>query len=488
MQTSKIALTMACAAMLVSCGGSTGGAPTGNAPTPTPSSTGNTPTPTPTTATCSLSSRQSLTLAQMNEWYLFPDLLATGVNPASHNSVQSYIDALVAPARAQSRDRFFTYITSITEENAFFQQGASAGFGVRLGYDTGARRVFVIEAFENAPALAQNVDRGAELLAIGTTEANAQTVSSLMASGGPSAVVQALGPDSVGTQRFIRLRDASGIERTVTLTKANYALDPVSDRYGFKIINDGGRQVGYINLRTFIDTAEPDLRAAYQSFRNAGVTELVIDLRYNGGGLISIAELMGDLMGRNQGGSVFDYITFRASKANGNNSTYLFDPQPQSIQPTKIAFIGTRGTASASEMIINGMQPYLPDTGMALIGENTFGKPVGQIALDRAACDDRLRVVALKVENANRNGDYYTGLAATVPNTCRAQDDLSAQLGDPNEAMLSVALDFLAGRSCTPISGASSATLSRTPLPAGGRDFLAPDQPNTAQRNVPGIF
>lgn len=477
MKTSRIALGIACAAMVASCGGSSG-APTGSTPTPTPTVT---PTPTPTTAQCSLSSRQAWTLAQLQEWYLFPDDLNTAVNPASHATVQSYIDALVAPARAQSKDRYFTYITSIAEENAFFQQGASAGFGVRLGYDTGARRVFVIEAFEGAPAFGQNIDRGAELLAIGTSEANLQTVNSLMAANGPTGVINALGPDTAGTTRVIRLRDSSGIERTVSLSKAEYALDPVSDRYGYKIINDGAKQVGYINLRTFIDTAAPDLAEAYGAFRSAGVTELVIDFRYNGGGLISIAELMGDLMGRNRGGQVFDYVTFRDSKSS-NNSTYRFSPTSQSIQPTKIAFIATAGTASASEMVINGMQPYLPDTQFALVGTNTFGKPVGQIALDQSACDDRLRVVALKVENADRNGDYYTGLANTVPNTCAAQDDISAQLGDPAENMLSVALDFLGGRACTPI------TATRTAQSVRDAGFLQPAAPNTAQRNVPGIF
>ncbi len=482
MKTSRIALSLACAAMVASCGGSSGGgAPTGNTPTPTPTVS---PTPTPTSATCSLSQRKAWTLAQLQEWYLFPTLLANGVNPDSFGTVQDYIDALVAPARLQSRDRFFTYITSIEEENAFFEQGASAGFGFRLGYDTPARRVFVIEAFEGTSALGQNIDRGSELLAIGTSEATLQTVNALMATGGPQAVVNALGPDTAGTTRVIRFRDASGIERTASLSKTEYALDPVSDRYGFKIINDGGRQVGYINLRTFIDTAAPDLIDAYESFRAAGVTELVIDLRYNGGGLISIAELMGDLMGRDLDGQVFDRITYRQSKSQFN-SEYLFDPGPQSIQPTKIAFIATGGTASASEMIINGMQPYLPDTDMALIGENTFGKPVGQIALDQASCDDRLRVVAIAVENAAGNADYYTGLADTVPNTCRAQDDITAQLGDPGEGMISVALDFLEGgaAACTPIAGGPATTQRMT-----DRDFLRPERANTIQRNVPGIF
>jgi C-terminal processing protease CtpA/Prc len=479
MKTSRIALTLACAAMVASCGGGgTSGNAIGNTPTPSPSST---PTPSPTSAQCSLDSRQDWVLDQLEEWYLFPELLDTGVNKADHSTVQSYIDAVVKPARDASRDRYFTYITSIEEEEAFFNQGESAGFGFRLGYNSASRRAFVIEAFENAPALGQNIDRGAELLEIGTSEATLQTVNSLMAIDGPFGVIDALGPDTEGTTRVIRLRDSSGIERTVTLTKEVYELDPVSDRYGFTIINDGGKQVGYINLRTFISTAEDDLIAGYQSLLDAGVTELVIDLRYNGGGLIWVAALMGDLMGRNEAGNVFARITFRDSKAQDNNYTYLFEPQTASIQPTKIAFITTSGTASASELVINSMQPYLPDTDIALIGTNTYGKPVGQIAEDLAACDDRLRIVALRTENADGNADYYTGLASTVPNRCSAFDDISAQFGDPAENMLSVALDYLRGgtAACTPFSATTQGV---------GREFLQRERPNTAQRNVPGLF
>jgi carboxyl-terminal processing protease len=470
----RLALALGCAAMVASCGGSTG-APTGGTPTPSPSAT---PTPAPTSATCTLSARQDWVLAQLNEWYLFPDLVAAGVNKASFTDLQDYIDALVAPARAQSRDRFFTYITSIREEEAFFNSGSSAGFGFRLGYDTGARRVFVIESFEGAPALAQNLDRGTELLAVGTTATNLQTVNSLMVAGGRQAVVDALGPSDAGVSRVLRVRDPGGPERVVTLAKTDFTLDPVSNRYGARIITDGGRQVGYINLRTFIDTANADLRDAYLSFRNAGVTDLVIDFRYNGGGLLNVAEVMGDLMGRNKSGQVYDYVTFRPSKAS-ESSTYLFRPTAQSIEPTSIAFIVTGGSASASEMVINSMQPYLPNTRLALVGENTFGKPVGQIALDRAVCDDRFRVVAFRLENANRQGDYYTGLASTVPNTCRAQDDISRQLGDPAEAMLATALNFVGGRGCTPFT---AGTLSR------GREVLPPQRPDAVQANLPGSF
>ena len=472
-----LALAAGCAAMLASCGGGSSGSgpPTGVVPTPTP-------TPAPA-ATCSLRGRQDWALAQLTEWYLFPTLLDTTVSPAAHATVDSYIDALVAPARAQSRDRYFTYLTSIAEENAYYEQGETAGFGMRLALDANAR-LLVTESFEGSSALANNVDRGSEILQI-----DGASVSSLFATGGVQALVQALGPDEAGVSRTMEVRDQSGVQRTVTLTKTVFELDPVSDRYGAKIITDGARRVGYLNLRTFIDTADADLRAAFAEFRAQGVTELIVDLRYNGGGLISIAELFGDLMGEGRAGQVFDYITFRDSKASENES-YAFQPQPQSIAPTRIAFIGTEGTASASEMLINGMVPYL-GTNMALIGTNTYGKPVGQIALDRPECDDRLRAVALKVENADRQGEYYTGLASTVPRTCRAVDDISHQLGDPSEAMVRVALDFLAGRSCTAIASVTAtatATTGRVGVP-GERRLLVPEVPrSTIDRELPGAY
>jgi hypothetical protein len=303
-----------------------------------------------------------------------------------------------------------------------------------------------------------------------------------MAAGGPPAVIQALGPDTVGTSRAFVVRDLSGVQRTVTLTKAEFDVDPVSDRYGVQILADGARRVGYLNLRNFISTAEPNLRAAFAQFRAQGVTELIVDLRYNGGGLVSIAELFGDLMGQGRTGQVFDYVTFRDSKAS-ENEVYTFRARPEAIAPTRIAFIGTGSTASASEMVINGMDPYL-GAQMALVGSNTYGKPVGQIALDRPACDDRLRAVALKVENADRQGDYFTGLASTVDRTCRASDDIGHQLGDPNEAMVRVALDFLAGRGCTAITAAAAAR-----PPAGSeRGLLVPARPRKASDlELPGV-
>ena len=128
------------------------------------------------------------------------------------------------------------------------------------------------------------------------------------------------------------------------------------------------------------------------------------------------------------------------------------------------------------------------------MGANSFGKPVGQFGFDLAACDLRVRAVAFQTVNANNQGEYYSGLASVMPNTCRAGDDITRPLGDPREASIAAALDFLGGRACTPIT--SSATTSglqqgqsaRQGLGLPEREMLQPHRPNAAQRELPGLY
>ncbi|MBB4152468.1 C-terminal processing protease CtpA/Prc [Sphingomonas jinjuensis] len=476
----------AMAATLAGCGGDGGGGTSGGiGPTVTSGTVTPAPSPTPT-ASCSLRGRQDWAAAQLNEWYLFPETLPANLDPSSYSTVEAYIDALTATARAQRRDRYFTYLTSIASEDAYYDSGSSAGLGVRLSTDAAARRAFIAEAFEGAPALAAGLDRGTEILAIGTTSADLRTVSSIIASEGTGGVSAALGPNTAGITRVLRVTDPGGTVRDVTITKAAYDLTPVSSRYGGKILEDGGQRYGYVNLRTFIGPADPALRTIFAQFRSAGIDKIIVDLRYNGGGLVSIAELMGNLLGgKRSTGDVFSYTAYRASKSS-QNSTRYFSPQPQSIGATRIAFIGTGASASASELVMNAFIPYLHGAA-ALIGTNTYGKPVGQIAIDRPSCDDRLRVIAFATQNAARQGGYFDGLAGTMEATCRAADDTSKPLGDPQEASTRAAIDFLAGRPCSAIAG--DVTVQAAHLGnSGNRTLLTPDRPDTAQREVPGLF
>ena len=190
---------------LAACGGGGGntGPIAGGAPAPTPA-------PPPTSDACSVDNQISFADDVLNDWYLFPDLLDDTVNPANFTTVQSFLDARVAPARAQSRDVGFTFATSIADENALISSGSSAGFGIRLSFDQTNDRLFILEAFENAPAFQSGIDRGSEILAIGTDASNLQTVSDLLASGGTNAVFEALGPSDPGVTRVIRFAQANG--------------------------------------------------------------------------------------------------------------------------------------------------------------------------------------------------------------------------------------------------------------------------------------
>ncbi|WP_265528306.1 S41 family peptidase [Sphingomicrobium marinum] len=430
------------------------------------------------TDACALSARQAWVLEQMEEWYLFPDLLDTSVNPANYSDVQSYIDALVRPAREQGIDRNFTYITSIQEENDFIENATSADYGWRPVLFSNDR-LYIRETYETAPSFQAGVDRGAEIVRLAAAGGTLRTPAQIIATDGVEFLSNLVFPSAEGDAIDIEFVDADGGPvQAATLTSTEYQLQPVSPRYGALVIGD----TGYLNLRTFFaDTAEADLTTAFQTFAAANVDNIIVDVRYNGGGLVRVADHLGDLLGRNRSGQVFSRTTFRASKAS-NNSTEFFEPLSASQDPVRLSFITTNRSASASELVANSMASYY-GTNSAIVGSNTFGKPVGQIALDRAECDDRLRVVAFRTENADGEGDYYNGLATTYPVTCAASDDIFEMFGDPAEASTAKALDFSASgqAACTPITGAVG---TRSAL----EQRLMPTSPTVAQRVTLGML
>lgn len=475
-------LALSSSLLAAACGG--GGGPA------VPSSTSTTPT---TSAACSLTNRKNWAVQTLREWYLYPDTLPATINVDALATVDDVINEMTKTARAQGRDRSWTYLASITEENAFFSSGASAGFGIRIFLDSNQRRLFITEAFEDTPALRAGLDRRDEILAIGTSSATLRSVADIFAAEGSAGVSNALGPSTAGTTRVLRVTGPSGT-REVSVTKAEYSLAPVSTRYGGLTLQQDGKQVGYLNLRTFIDSATPRLRAEVDKFRAAGIREVIVDLRYNGGGLVSVGGVMGDLLGANRASSdIFYQLTFRDSKAS-QNETRRFTTRPEAIAPMKLAFITSGASASASEMVVNGFVPFFNEQ-LAMIGSNTFGKPVGQVGIDNpAGCDDRLRVVAFTTRNAAGSDNYFGGLVDAVRVSCRAEDDLSQPLGSPSEASIRQALGFLRGESCTAISRTAGtverAAALRTPIDevTPALEPLLPERPSVAQRHVPGLF
>jgi len=433
-------------------------------------------------ASCGEPARKQFVLDVTREWYLFDDLLPTSVNTADFADAEELLDYLTATARDQGKDRYFSYLTTRAAENSLLGEGQFIGFGFRTRTDP-VNRPMILEVFEASPASEAGMLRGDEIVAVDSGSGYVP-VSVLLADG--TTISDVLGPAEVGVQRGLRLlRD--GVSRDVTLVKRTVTIDPVSDVYGVRIFPQAGTPgVGYVNLRTYITTADPQLRSVFTQFRALGLQDFIVDLRYNGGGLVSISELINNLFGsgRRTTDVQFRYV-LNTRKANScdPNCTTRFNPTTQSVQPVRIAFLTTGATASASEMNVNSMEPWVE---VAIIGEDTLGKPVGQYAYDLPGCEDRLRLVTFKTVNADGAGDYYDGLAGRVPFACAAPDTLDEPLGSSNEGMVSEGLHWLGTGACT-ATMATGLALGKTARAEIEQRYPRPRHPSAAQWWLPGL-
>jgi C-terminal processing protease CtpA/Prc len=267
------------------------------------------------------------------------------------------------------------------------------------------------------------------------------------------------------------------VKRTVT-------IDAVPDGFGSQVLPLAGTAgVGYLNLRSYISTADAQLGPAFAVFRERGVRDFIVDLRYNGGGLVSTAEVMNNLLGGARSSADVQYRTVLNARKASENTTRTFRPTAQSVQPVRIAFLTTGATASASEINVNSMAPWVE---VAIVGEDTLGKPVGQYAFDVPNCEDRLRLVTFKTVNALGQGDYYDGLASTVKFACAASDTLDQPLGSTSEGMVAAALSWLRTGAC-PAVMTSVAGRAKTAAAQFGERYPRPAQPSAAQWWLPGI-
>ena len=386
---------------------------------------------------CSVNIQLQAVRAIMEEWYFFNDEPAQQQKYANLdiNDFPS-AEALLSFLRFEPGqfDRGFSFITTTEADEQFFGEGEFVGFGfgskfVDPPFNVDRR---LTQVFSDSPAAVAGFQRGQRVL-----EIDGRTIAEINAAGGVNA---ALGANTEGLTRTFLMRPLTGADFEVEIAKALVTINPVPLTTTFDV---AGTTVGYVDFRTFISTADNVLDQAFADFEAQSVSALVIDLRYNGGGLVSIAEILADLIG---GAIANDQILsetrFNSSKSVLNLIKLFQQRLPGSLTLLQqVVFITTASSASASELVINAM---LPHTVVALVGGTTFGKPVGQSAF--GYCDDELllRPVTFETVNALAEGQYYDGIGTT----CSAADELGFPLGDPAEASLAAALSYIESGTC----------------------------------------
>ena len=417
--------------VLGACGGGSGDSGAGTPTVATP-------------ASCSTADQRSWLRGYMDDQYFW--YASQGAPDASATTMDAYFQSLLF----KPTDRY-SYTQPTTQFTQFFNDGTQTGYGYSLAFADAASTVLKVRYVEPASPIGQaGLLRGETVVSIDGY--NAQQV----AAGALPAVTTA------GVPRSFTIVNAAGTTRTFTVNSANYAFAtvPVSKVFSVPAAGGGTAKVGYLMYQQFVAGSSGALATAFNNFRAAGVTELIVDLRYNGGGSTTVARNLASMLG----GSALDGQTFAQFRYNdkhtASNFSYAFTTVGLPAAPLeglpRVIFIASASTASASELVINGMKPYKQ---VVQVGTTTFGKPYA--FQPRDACGTTYNAVNLESVNGAGAGGFTAGIAPD----CTVADDLTHQLGDAAEGRLAAALNYVGTGACPASASLESARAAGGAIP-----------------------
>lgn len=299
--------------------------------------------------------------------------------------------------------------------------GVASDFGMSVFFYTeGDLRVRMVEP--GAPAGKAGIRRGWRIIAINGDEN--------IISDRADFIVRNIYNSSSCELRFQR---PDGSVADIVLTAAEYQETPLSLD---TLYNLGAKRVGYLVLNSFLGNQSRitnELALVFHHFILSDVTDVVVDLRYNGGGYVSLQQNLANyLIPSALNGSVMMSQEYNAEHA-GENETYFFEKMG-TLDISNIYFIVSDNTASASELLINNLAPYM---NVKLIGEDTYGKPVG--FYDVAVDDWLIFPVSFRSTNGLGKGDYFDGLKVDR----QVPDGLDKDWGDRQESRLKAVLSYI---------------------------------------------
>ncbi|RVU02944.1 hypothetical protein EOD41_03130 [Mucilaginibacter limnophilus] len=386
------------------------------------------------------------------------------------STLQAEVDALSQFAINPDTKKPFEFNESAEGESkySFIDDGSTSGelggqagdFGFDVRYSIDGE-LYVKSVYLNSPAAAAGLRRGYKITSINDRTSLSQTNANI------SFLINALyNNDNIK----LGLEKPDGSSFTADFNVGEYTINPV---LAYKIITVGGKKVGYMVFDTFtaIENAKPKIAQAFNAFSAGSVTSLVIDLRYNGGGYTNTAAYLCDLMVPSAKNNALMYsYYFNENIQNAkcpifNRKVFDNELKPGDLKPenpnaqirfnkegslevSKVVFIVTGSSASASELVINNMKPHLD---VQLVGETSYGKPVGFYGTPFGKYD--LYIPQFETKNSVGKGGYYAGMtpgSATYPGVYQ-YDDVTRDFGDENEWCLKQALNYITNNSFLPI-------------------------------------
>lgn len=413
---------------LSGCGGGSGGVDTSGSGTTT------------TTDLCAMELQNKFVYDIMKDIYLWYDKIPE-IDYASYESPEKVMSDMLY----SDRDRW-SFITEAESYSRLYGAGQYVGLGfVHIKRDDGNHYVALV--YPGSPADKAGVTRSYRITEVAGTPVEDIDSQSLWGS--------VLGEREIGVSVNMKFIDTTGAEVDLTLVKELVTIDTVFIN-SLLDIGTTGLKAGYLVYQSFLDTSIEDLNSAFGTFKSAGISELILDLRYNTGGTVSSASHLANLIsGVVADGQLFTELAFN-SKNSFRNSEYNFEQQDNSLNLSRLIVISSSSTCSASEMIINSLKPFMD---VVQIGSTSCGKPVGMISFSN--CEKVINPISFGILNANGEGEYFNGIAPD----CSAEDGLTVALGDVDESMLGEALYYAGNDSC---SAAKPGIAGKNVIPHGG--------------------
>jgi len=354
-----------------------------------------------------------------------------------------FYDGLVA-----SQDRFsFLVDDYVSLENSF--KGVSTTNGMSLGlvlYSGDKVLAYVRYVLPNTSAEAAGIKRGDMFIKVDGVQMDENNYQDLLAKSSYEIEVAYLNGNTI-----------TSTGEKVTLTQAEYNSNPV---YIVKTLDVEGVKVGYLMYNSFTSNYDDDLNAAFLELKNAGISELVLDLRYNGGGSVETAvdissmitgQFENEIFMKEQWNEKYQNAWEPESYINRFNTKVNSGATINSLNLSKVYVLTTNRTASASELVINGLDPYI---NVVQVGGTTTGKFQASVTLYDSSNFGRqnanpnhtyaIQPLVLKSVNSAGKSDYVDGLTPDVA----IEENLGAlgTLGDPSEPLLNAALNHILGK------------------------------------------
>jgi C-terminal processing protease CtpA/Prc len=332
------------------------------------------------------------------------------------------------------------------------QQGVGGDMGMQVTYAGDGTpqntSLYVLFTDKNSPSGLAGVQRGWKITAI-----NGDANISYDGSNGPNVnkVIDAVYNSPSASFTF---KKPDGTSVTTTLTQAVYNINPVLFDSVYTV---AGKKVGYFVFNTFSAVyndngptfTKSELDRVFGKFQSAGINDLIVDLRYNGGGSVGTSEYMDSLIAPASVAGKEMYHYLYNDKLTGMESQIGLEDKVMftgggSLNLDHVFFIGSGNTASASELTINNLKPYMD---VKLVGDTTYGKPVGFFTFhitdfpNGGAEKDLADLYAINFEtrNADNKGGYFTGLIPDAP----AVDFVDVPWGNPQDQNLSKIFSYI---------------------------------------------